>query len=394
MTHNFGTSRNLCPGDSGGPGVFGTTGAVYSINSAYFVGSGIDIFGEAWQMRERLLDQIRVWNGTTGVDPVEPGEAEVRVVNETGNSLWVRCDGNTSASCTDWTFLADGRSALIQSPQRRLIFDNRQFNPSVEFRWFRTQAPGASVSIFSNPENPFLDPDAPAPEPEQRCAGGEDAGSAVALEDGIQGNVCANRDSWFSLDMRQTEEAEIKVLFPHADGDIDIALFDAQNAEQARSESTNNEESVSWKANSDEVVFLRVYGYNGASNRITVDLQRTAPEIEDPQDACVGGDQRRTADALQSEAQGSVCADQDSWFAIEVPANQEIEVQVAFPHADGDIDIALHDSNDNTIASSAGVSNQEVVRWKASQDSEVYLRVHGYRGASNHINVTVQRTNR
>lgn len=39
-------TRRLCPGDSGGPGVINQSNEILFVNSAYFIESGLDIFGE------------------------------------------------------------------------------------------------------------------------------------------------------------------------------------------------------------------------------------------------------------------------------------------------------------------------------------------------------------
>ncbi len=65
------TSRNLCPGDSGGP-VMTASGAVLRINSGYYTNSGTDIFGHVPTNFARVSDQITRWSGMPLTPPAPP----------------------------------------------------------------------------------------------------------------------------------------------------------------------------------------------------------------------------------------------------------------------------------------------------------------------------------
>lgn len=60
------TTKNLCPGDSGGPTLIDATSEVLRINSAYNVGSGADIYSDPVRNYQKLIDQITAWGGTPG----------------------------------------------------------------------------------------------------------------------------------------------------------------------------------------------------------------------------------------------------------------------------------------------------------------------------------------
>ncbi|MCB9611881.1 MAG: S1 family peptidase [Sandaracinus sp.] len=66
ITTSFGaTTTNLCPGDSGGPTVLGS-GAVLRVNSGYYVGSGVDIFGSVPRVHDRLQRTAASWGDSFG----------------------------------------------------------------------------------------------------------------------------------------------------------------------------------------------------------------------------------------------------------------------------------------------------------------------------------------
>lgn len=174
LTYPYGRSSNLCPGDSGGPVVVGTEGAVFLINSGYYTGSGTDIFGTPWKYKERLEAQIVAWGGQPESElpdldtPDQPNEIEdnpedsptissVRVLNSSDLRVHVRCDGSEGPECSGWTIIKPGQSATVEAPDGRLILDNSRFNPpqDQQLRWIRIQAPGESVRLNTNPGQPL-----------------------------------------------------------------------------------------------------------------------------------------------------------------------------------------------------------------------------------------------
>lgn len=67
------TTRQLCPGDSGGPVIWHEANAVYLINSGYYTGSGEDIYGDVAQNHGSVRAQVEEWSefdiGTPDPDP-------------------------------------------------------------------------------------------------------------------------------------------------------------------------------------------------------------------------------------------------------------------------------------------------------------------------------------
>jgi len=76
--------------------------------------------------------------------------------------------------------------------------------------------------------------------------------------------------------------------------------------------------------------------------------------------------------------------DQD-WFRLTVPAFGSCTFRSVFTHADGDIDMNLHDGCGGVLASSGGTANSETITWNNSTSSprEVYLNVFLYNDTRN-----------
>ncbi len=112
-------------------------------------------------------------------------------------------------------------------------------------------------------------------------------------------------------------------------------------------------------------------------------------DVNDPEPivGCIGAETQQGAGV--QIAGGKVCAGRDSWFAIALTEGQKAEVVVTFTHADGDIDIALHDPAGRRVMASESTSDMESVTWTANVAGNHLLRVFGYSGAENTVNITV-----
>ncbi len=160
----FGTSDKLCPGDSGGPGTIGNDGPVFLINSGYW-GDGTDIFGEPWQLKQQLENQLRTWEETYG-SPVPRNE--IQVTNSSGRDLWIRCNGDDSVTCSWWVNIQPGQTNWVAAPEGEVFLSNTEAGGGWD--WFEATAPGAQVTVYDNPTNPFYEPGTepdpdPAPDP-------------------------------------------------------------------------------------------------------------------------------------------------------------------------------------------------------------------------------------
>ncbi|HOX46550.1 MAG TPA: pre-peptidase C-terminal domain-containing protein [Myxococcota bacterium] len=91
-----------------------------------------------------------------------------------------------------------------------------------------------------------------------------------ALTDRI---VCANDDDWYMLYMYSGERLLVDATFTHADGDLDLKLYEAGvtpdtlvQHQLASSTSSQDNEHIEYVVVEDGDYYIRVYGYGGASN--------------------------------------------------------------------------------------------------------------------------------
>lgn len=121
-------------------------------------------------------------------------------------------------------------------------------------------------------------PDGPTTPPPASCTDdaqepNDSQNSAAALDEGAYDlEVCgAGDDDWYSIDLTAGETVEITMSFTHAQGDLDMELFQG-NTSLGVSESVDNVESLTYTATSATTVDLQVYGYNDAENSYSLDI--------------------------------------------------------------------------------------------------------------------------
>ena len=95
------------------------------------------------------------------------------------------------------------------------------------------------------------------------------------LSRGIYNNlaVCGGADDWFRVPTNAGDTVDVTISFTHADGDVDLELWDG-NTRLALSESTTNAESVTGTASGDNL-WVRVYGYQSAENDYALEIDVT-----------------------------------------------------------------------------------------------------------------------
>ena len=178
--------------------------------------------------------------------------------------------------------------------------------------------------------------------------------------------------------------------FWHEEGDIDLALFDAQGEMIANTGGINDLEYISMEGLPEGEYYLRVNGFEDATNP-DYWLTLNAPEpIESDfaesndtfQDAYnlrdVAGIE--TIDGLSIHVGGDV-----DWFRFEMleTATDWHSVSIAFFHEAGDLDLALYNPEGELIESSEGVDGFEQVHLDGLPAGEYYASVWGFEDDTN-----------
>ncbi|MFN5990091.1 MAG: pre-peptidase C-terminal domain-containing protein, partial [Dolichospermum sp.] len=184
-----------------------------------------------------------------------------------------------------------------------------------------------------------------------------------------------------------------KIEFQHNQGDIDFELYNATGTQLNSSNCVTNSEEISLDGLVAGDYYLRVFGYNNATNpeySLFVNAPWTA--INPSGDSAESNNTQAQATDLGTLTSAfnrgnlSIHTTSDvDWFkfTLATTGNETNSVGIDFTHIQGDLDIGLYDSNGNFVSSSTELDNQETISLEGLTAGSYYLQVYGYNGAVN-----------
>lgn len=177
--------------------------------------------------------------------------------------------------------------------------------------------------------------------------------TAQKIEPGAYKGLFCNEDDWYFIDVPRGQRLEVSITFDHAQGDLELLMQDGRGRNLAWSRGTRSEEVASFTPTGSMPVFFRVYNANNTYD-MHVGLSATP----------------WTGEA----AQGINCWGAD-WYPVAIDAGKELRAELAFSHAQGDLDLTLFDLDGNELASSTGQGDLEALRFSAPEARQALLRV-------------------
>ena len=103
----------------------------------------------------------------------------------------------------------------------------------------------------------------------------------VAFDGAESGQIDCWGSDWYPLEVKAGQELRADLTFMHAQGDLDLAVFDLEGNELAVSSGRKDNESLRWTARQDMRVLLHVYHVHRARCPYTLKLRRGSAELED-----------------------------------------------------------------------------------------------------------------
>ncbi|MEW5855245.1 MAG: PPC domain-containing protein [Myxococcota bacterium] len=213
-----------------------------------------------------------------------------------------------------------------------------------------------------------------------------------AINAGTTGNlrICPSDDDWFSINVVAGDTVQVNLTTSTAGQNLDLQLTNSTGTVLASSAGAGGNESATTTASASGVILVRVFGTAAdASYSLAVTVTPAAPTCTD--DAREPND---TSAAAVLVTPGTItglqiCARDDDFFAVDVPAGGSLTASISFTHAEGDLDLALLDSAGNTITSSTGTTGTETVSYTATTAVRVLIRAYGFLSAENDYSLTV-----
>ncbi len=223
-----------------------------------------------------------------------------------------------------------------------------------------------------------------------------DPAHATELPDGHYENlqICAGDQDWFAVDLPANSFLDAQTTFSRASGDLDMYLIDASGQRTlASGKRIVDGETIHYASQRSQRAYVVVNGFNGAINRYTLTINRC---VDDPYEENDVPNQAKRISPGHYDlhlCQDSEHPDQD-WFAVDLPANSALVVDLTFSNANGDLDLYLTNGNGSrTFSSGSTPTDNEHAAVVIKTAQRVLINVDGYHGASNAYGMDVAVTN-
>jgi hypothetical protein len=205
--------------------------------------------------------------------------------------------------------------------------------------------------------------------------------------DSRQASVCQDDEDWFSLELRAGDTVRAQFIFSHDRGDLDAALYDNHQRLVDYAATATDNEVLEFTAPQAGTWRLQIFGYLGATNDYNLLVERTTTGPEPCAQDDLGPNRDPTGayqlSADQREISAQLCGAEDEFFAADLEAGQEIEVQ-ASGATDG-LPLLWLDPSGQELGSAQGA-----VSLRAQSTGRYTLQIRNTAGASGAYTLQVQ----
>jgi hypothetical protein len=208
--------------------------------------------------------------------------------------------------------------------------------------------------------------------------------TATGLTNGVTESVvvCPDNQDWYkTTNISAGDVITAEALFAHADGDLDILIYDPSGTQVSGSFSSTDNETATHTAAVGGVYTLRADAGVGLNRNIDYDVTLTWAPPPCVDDGFEPNDTRLTAAGLTNGVTESVvlCPANDDWYkTTSVSAGDVITAEALFAHADGDLDIRMFDPSGTQVELSASASDNETMTHIAAVSGVYTVRAFGF----------------
>jgi hypothetical protein len=196
-------------------------------------------------------------------------------------------------------------------------------------------------------------------------------------------------EDYFAVDVEAGERITADIEFEHSDGDLDMVIQDSTGSTLAGSASVSDDESAEYIAQESGTYYVQVYGFGGdtAEYDVSIDTEEVSGDSLEPNDERSSATDLGTGDSYD-DLEISSATDSD-YFAVQADAGDTITADIAFSHANGDLDMTLVDADGNYLDGAISTTDDESVEYTVSESGTYYVEVYAYSDAPNSYDIDV-----
>jgi hypothetical protein len=222
----------------------------------------------------------------------------------------------------------------------------------------------------------------------------DDLAGAELLSSNLYGHLTIEEDDddWIAIDVCAGGTLDAEIRFTDSLGDLDMTLYDASESYLAGSGSTTDHERIDYvNEGAAARLYLKVYGFLGATNSYDLSLRVSGCEGGYEQDSLEDNDSASEAPYLSAGYYSDLTVtERDSdWYSAELCAGGTLRVGLYFSDLLGDVDMKLYDAAEEQLSISASGTDNEQISYTAPSAGRLFWKVYGYNGAENSYEMSV-----
>lgn len=205
--------------------------------------------------------------------------------------------------------------------------------------------------------------------------------------------ICEQDEDWYLVPLYPGETMEASISFVHVVGDLSLELYDDGGQLLESSQTEEDQESVSLVAEARRDVLLRVPGAEGLINLYDLSVQVTPAACEDAAEAEQSNNDAGEATPVEAGAtvQGQICAGDEDWYQVWLPAEVELTATLDAVAQDGDLELTLFEPDGATLVVTSNTQeDQEQVALAIPEPGAWLLRVRGQGRAQNSYSLSLE----
>lgn len=234
----------------------------------------------------------------------------------------------------------------------------------------------------------------------------------------LYGIACSDDQDFYQIYLNAGDHLDMVAYFSHNQGDVDMALYNSQQAVIQEATSTTNNEYITYFADTSGYYYITLWGWNHEQNQYHLDLNTTSSDTDvdidtdididtdsdsdsdsdtDGDYTCTTDDNYEQNDSLEDAVElfppmvieAIACQGDDDYFKIWLEAGSHLEVRADFIHQMGDVDMVLYSPDGDSIEHAVGVTNVEYIEASVPYAGFYYVHVYGFSNAENEYTLTI-----
>ncbi|MEL6178232.1 MAG: pre-peptidase C-terminal domain-containing protein, partial [Myxococcota bacterium] len=195
--------------------------------------------------------------------------------------------------------------------------------------------------------------------------------------------ICEGDEDWFSLSLGAGSTVTLMITFTHAEGNLDLELYDPDGTRVGvGSSNTDNETVTVGDLALSGTYRARVLGVDGAAARYVLTVELMTPENPScTDDGFENNDapERAAPIIAQDFPSLAICPGDSDWFTIRLSAGERLSVTATFAHADGDLDLVLYEPGGRVVLaeSRSTTDNEEASTPPSTITGDFVIQIRG-----------------